>query len=35
MFSGSFTFSRVGWLMPSEGMTHFYKYIDVIEKKAF
>jgi len=22
MFSGSFTFSRVGWPMPSEGMTH-------------
>jgi len=35
MFSGRYTFSRVGSLILSDGMTHWYKYIDVIEKKAF
>jgi len=34
MFSGSFTLSKEGSLMSSKGMTHLYKYIDVIERKV-
>jgi len=34
MFWDSFSFSVVASLMPIEGMMNFYKYIDVIERKA-
>ena len=33
MICGSFSFSGVGSLMPTEGMMNLYKYIDVMERK--
>ena len=35
MFWISFSFSKIGSLMPTEGMTNLYEYIDVIEIKVF
>ena len=34
MLWGSFSFSGVSSLMLNEGMMNFYKYINVIERKA-
>jgi len=34
MFWGSFSFSVVASLMPTEGMMYLYKHIDVTERKA-
>jgi len=35
MFWISFSFSKIGSPMPTEGMTNLYEYIDVIEIKVF